>query len=418
MKNIYSPFIVAATFVLLSLPSNLFAQQWQSYYAPEMNTQVLEDGVWLGIVDGCFMVPCYAVELFTSYGHSPHFLGGNLDYDFKDASTGIIDGQYFQVTNDTGNTWTPVGSNTFTISNFPLTQRNINYIHDSLSYLFGRTYPNAGASFARIIKDTTIVTTYWDSLQPPSESRSLLHFVNDSIGFIILKDVLGLNSYVLKTSNYGSSWSAIMTDSVNQFSTIIFRDSLNGTITASNQIYETNDAGLTWSILPSPTFPIGKFSSSAFFNDSIGYLTSDSGYVLRTNDRGISWNIELDSTNATYHIPINVSVNKIIDKDIAYFNYNLGKLFRRSKLPTTLTETQKENDLELIIYPNPAANKIVVEVEDEHLNPEFIIYDMSGRLVLRSSETNIDVAHLGSGTYFIQAINGEKSYHGKFLKVD
>lgn len=61
------------------------------------------------------------------------------------------------------------------------------------------------------------------------------------------------------------------------------------------------------------------------------------------------------------------------------------------------------NDLK--IYPNPAKEKIIIEIEENLLNDSYIIYDNLGKKistgVFKSLKTNIDLALFSAGVYFI-----------------
>jgi hypothetical protein len=63
---------------------------------------------------------------------------------------------------------------------------------------------------------------------------------------------------------------------------------------------------------------------------------------------------------------------------------------------------QSESEL-VVIYPNPAADKVTIRIPNIHDAIPFTIHDVSGRLVRKSQFSNvinhIDLSHLGSGCY-------------------
>lgn len=330
MKRVASSIFL---FLIINLPTNLLAQQWQTY---SWGTQVLSDGVWLDIFDPCPFFSCARIQKFVDFGSSSaYFIGTdpNAVFDFKDEKNGIytewrgVHG--YGITSDSGSRWVATGSGIHE------SVVSLHYVHDSISYSINYNDSTGEYSIVRVEKDTTLLTNKWDSLivlnNPTGGYENLdkiLEFINDSTGFILLTDTSGVNSYVLKTTDYGNNWNVNLTDSLGQFQSIFFRDSQKGIATSSNRIYETKDAGVTWSIIPSPSISIGDFNSVNFYNDSVGYLASDSGFVLRTSNRGILWTVEIDSSKKRLSAGA-FTIKKIIDEDIAYFKSRFG-LYRRS----------------------------------------------------------------------------------------
>jgi hypothetical protein len=62
--------------------------------------------------------------------------------------------------------------------------------------------------------------------------------------------------------------------------------------------------------------------------------------------------------------------------------------------------------LYLSIFPNPAMENLTVEIPNELIGEDVIIYDVAGREIYRSTTTNtinlINVAELSSGSYFLR----------------
>jgi hypothetical protein len=430
MRCIRCFFTAIITITLYSLPNNIVAQQWQSFRGAEY-IQVTSDGNWITAEDGCLMTPCYSLYSHSNYNSTVSFIpqGPPSSYNsyppnhFINDSTGI----WFRdtgllVTQDLGINWTLNGR--FKDNHYsPSYLKSLFMINDSLSYLSLNYYLTLNPTyttqprFAKVTRDSTLIMHNWDSLKYHNLFfGENINFINDSTGFITLTDTFDITSYILKTENYGSNWHIVLTDSLNPFRSMNFQNPQNGIVVSTNQIYETRDAGLTWSSIPSPSFSIGNFISAGFYNDSVGYLTSDSGYVLRTNNRGIAWNIEIDSSsNYRYH---RLFLEKIIDADIAYISRSWYTLFRRSKLIPTALWAKQSNQGELIIYPNPSNSQIQLKLPKAETFVKFLIYDITGSLVATTTSMPIDVSEFNNGTYFIQTNTEQKVYHSKFVKVD
>ncbi len=62
--------------------------------------------------------------------------------------------------------------------------------------------------------------------------------------------------------------------------------------------------------------------------------------------------------------------------------------------------------LYLSIFPNPAMENLTVEIPNELIGEDVIIYDVAGREIYRSTTTNtinlINVAALSSGSYVLR----------------
>ena len=73
----------------------------------------------------------------------------------------------------------------------------------------------------------------------------------------------------------------------------------------------------------------------------------------------------------------------------------------------------------ILIYPNPAADRIYFNVPEaaEGSRMKIEIFDASGRLVdsLITHDNNMDVSSFSTGIYYIQEQLGSKVYHSKLL---
>tara|TARA_B110000444_G_scaffold2316_1_gene2093 strand:- start:1887 stop:5462 length:3576 start_codon:yes stop_codon:yes gene_type:complete len=112
------------------------------------------------------------------------------------------------------------------------------------------------------------------------------------------------------------------------------------------------------------------------------------------------------------------------DSNYHYFFYNLkiqetclSNYSSADAIFISPSATSVKDNLDILIYPNPAKDKVVVKSNDniENIN----IYDASGRLCFISSNLNkqceIDVSFFSKGIYAIQIINSKKSIISKLI---
>jgi blue copper oxidase len=91
-------------------------------------------------------------------------------------------------------------------------------------------------------------------------------------------------------------------------------------------------------------------------------------------------------------------------------------------LPGTvgMTEIDAENDA-LVVYPNPATEKINLKVKNSSTNKQLnlVVYDQAGRLifqsVIKTSDSSIDVSQWSKGFYTANIYDGQRIIHKKLI---
>jgi hypothetical protein len=70
------------------------------------------------------------------------------------------------------------------------------------------------------------------------------------------------------------------------------------------------------------------------------------------------------------------------------------------------------------VYPNPTAEILNIEIEDNISLDKIAVTDVSGKTVIVQTETTtqINTENLANGMYLIQAFSGENKYQAKFIK--
>ena len=135
--------------------------------------------------------------------------------------------------------------------------------------------------------------------------------------------------------------------------------------------------------------------------ENINNLPADECYLFRifdSNGNGICCNY-----GEGYYYIKDASGNRIIEGD-GDFGSMASHLFSINKKPDMTGDISASG---LVIYPNPANNKIYVDGEDVSVVE---IYNSLGQRVLvveGSEKTSVDVAAFGNGVYVVRAITNE-----------
>jgi len=70
--------------------------------------------------------------------------------------------------------------------------------------------------------------------------------------------------------------------------------------------------------------------------------------------------------------------------------------------------------LQFVIYPNPSSGKFTINTSDLEIN-NIQITDISGKLILETQKSNIDLTQFGSGVYFVKIISEEGVFVDKVI---
>jgi len=110
-----------------------------------------------------------------------------------------------------------------------------------------------------------------------------IHFVTDSLGWIVIGDNNQYSGYVLRTTDGGLSWTSQFTDPSNRFFSVFFLDEMRGWVCGdSGKILATTNAGADWQTQESGRRV--SFADIFLFQNGTGWCGP-----LRTTNFGIQW---------------------------------------------------------------------------------------------------------------------------------
>lgn len=172
---------------------------------------------------------------------------------------------------------------------------------------------------------------------------------------------------------------------------------------AGNKVFKSIDGGTNWTNISAglPNLPINTIVSvNGSANDAI-YIGADIGVYYM--DNVTPW------VSFFSNLP-NVSVR---DLEIFYPTEKIraatyGRGIWESALYSTLSVENPPNQVKntVIIYPNPASEKITVEIKDTQFSIQII--DITGKIIYKSNNVaniiNADISQFESGTYIIKII--------------
>jgi lysophospholipase L1-like esterase len=84
--------------------------------------------------------------------------------------------------------------------------------------------------------------------------------------------------------------------------------------------------------------------------------------------------------------------------------------------------SENENDHSFYVFPNPATDMITLQIKDKSEDLEFLLFDITGKPVLKKSicrncvdEINLKEYNLRSGLYMYRIISNQTAYAGKLM---
>ncbi len=173
----------------------------------------------------------------------------------------------------------------------------------------------------------------------------------------------------------------------------------------------STNTGSIWSI-SFPTSTIGLFS--------IGKAIDETNYTLvyHTSNQGDTWHSQPDSISdllsARVHSP---------EAFVAWAVGSFGKVFKGAPSATGIGQTN--STLDVNVYPNPASDKINVEINSLDNEPvSYSISDLSGRTIkngqlgsaMSNSTFSIDISDMYNGSYLLTIISKDNQGTIRILK--
>ncbi|UPT69866.1 MAG: T9SS type A sorting domain-containing protein [Flavobacterium sp. JAD_PAG50586_2] len=268
-----------------------------------------------------------------------------------------------------------------------------------------------------------------DNIQQTTIALPEQGFLSD-IHFDINNNVvmwIALANHIYKSNDNGLTWTpqnlGLELLTTNDVINKICQNPLNPsqlTIATTKGVFTSTNQGGSWTQLSSLYTDYVKHSAS---NDNhLVAITYDGEFTsldLRlSNDQGTTWS-QVEREDILYVNSDRKSTAVDFDGDSAVFyigTYDLGVLKYTIDL-TTLGQNEIENNLQVIISPNPAQN--ILNILTQETIKEVSVYDLLGKKVtVNQISTNaIDVSNLAQGIYIIKVIgDNDKTFTKKFIK--
>ena len=288
------------------------------------------------------------------------------------------------MTPDGGETWENTGyGGSFSMSIFFLRE-------DFGYYSFYPGYPNN----SYLIQNGTVVFitsgySFANGYPVPGQTTEI-YFKNDSTGLIMCRDSTG-NNVVIRTQNYGENWAEQLSFNGESFNDIHFmNDSIGFVLGSAGNLFRTNDFGYTWqNMVLAGNHDLNSIDFSA---DGLGYIAANEGAVYKSTDAGESW-MEVDSPG-----PDQLVYVRVFDQDLVYTVDEHGNLYANYG-GADIGEIFPD---QIRIYPNPATSELHISLPDECIVIENSIYGIQGRKLISSMKNTILLEGLQDGMYLLE----------------
>lgn len=176
----------------------------------------------------------------------------------------------------------------------------------------------------------------------------------------------------------------------------------------------------------------GNFIISGFTYSNDGNITTNQGdadcwIVKLSTDGTILWQKTIGGSAEDDGFSIKqtadngylfIGFSKSNNGDITGNHGNGNSDMLAIKLSPDLLNTTAFQNQSLTVFPNPASNKIYLQISDDASIKQVTVTDLMGKVILEQFEnTNqLNTENLSNGIYFIQAFSEDKKYQSKFIK--
>lgn len=336
-----------------------------------------------------------------------------IQINFPSQSVGYIAGNQNQIlkTTDAGETWTAI-----TIDNINAIS-TMSCVSDNLIFL---------STDKGLIKSENGGTSWSNPLSVPGNGN--MQFVSNNIGFI--GNAFYGNSgggYMAKTSDAGATWETLEERRgpfhfLNQNMGFYYSEGLYKTADGANQFDQVSSRMSPYRYL-SDIFAINENTVWGILNDYI--LDSDTtsrGIIKLTKSETGDYTGQMTNDNASVHMAsihfANENCGYIVGRA-----YGQSKIWKNENGINVLSSKESEKAYNIKVFPNPASDKINVNVADQFSKDYTItLTDMSGKLVyqhhyINAKEATINIQGLAKGSYIL-AINSQKQNYSQKIIVN
>ena len=345
-----------------------------------------EGGIILKTVDGGTNWTSLSSGTSNSL-YSIYFPGANVGYAVGSGGTILK-------TSDNGTNWNAQVSGT---------TKQLNSVY------FTDTATGYAAGVAGTILKTNTGGTDWAAVNAATASTfNSVYFTDANIGY-----VAGESGTILKTINGGTDWTALDPGTTNPLHSIRFiNDTIGFAVGDSGTILKTTNGGTTWS---THNVPVSFFLTSVYFTDAdTGYAAGANGSILKTTNGGTTWMVQNSGTSQ------NLTSIYFSALNAGYAVGDSGTIIGTTTVRTGVINSRSLRSNTLKIYPNPAFDKITIEISGMPSMGQLSIVNLNGVELLSrqitAPGTVVDINSLSSGIYILKFSNEKTVQVGKFIK--
>jgi len=335
--------------------------------------------------------------------------GGNYDPQFMWQMYFVNDNVGFRIcytwvsrifkTTNGGSSWSELDFSNYDVTNMFFLRGNFGYCTEN---------PNSSAFNVYRYENDSFIQTY-QSVDNYKRHVRAMYFCSDSLGFISCKN--WENEYVcIRSSDSAETWTTVLSSNTINFNAIHFPSPPIGYIVAdSGKIFKSVDFGINWEPLESNCH--NRLNDVYFINDTAGYVAGDSGLILHTIDGGISWSEQVSNTTNT------VITIRFVDDSTGFFATTNGYIFKTTN--GGITNITSLSKYKIKIFPNPADNRLTIDIQPGIKNGFISIYSINGQQVLRepinNHQADIDISNIESGIYLVRISKNKEVYISKII---
>jgi len=333
--------------------------------------------------------------------YSPVYL---IDMHFSDQYNGYAAVSYdmfvqINKTTNGGSQWTKIENNTPTWG-----VEKICYPNENLGY-YVSYYGFSSGHFNLILSNNGNCTT--KSVDLKYKEANLIHFINDSTGFIVCRDTLN-NSVLLRTQDSASSWTEVIQNGADTLKAMHFPSQTNGfAVSRNGRLYTTYDSGHSW--IKKENLTNEPVNDIYFVSSEQGFISCNNGQLLKTIDAGESWSVEntgIENDLLQVYFEENGRGFILTPTHYLHTNFHLG-----------LSDTEENT---FSISPNPVREKLYINLPKPNELLSIQLFDLEGRPITKKitlTNNMIDISHLSNGLYLFVAETVNKKFTKKFIKL-